>query len=61
MVVKHIMLSLPLLFAPLRALRDAGLDPAAAKVRDLTAQQLGTLHLGGREGLRVPTFKQFLE
>jgi hypothetical protein len=46
--------------APLAALRSAGVDTVAAAVRDVTLAQLLTLHLGGREGIQVPTLHAFL-
>jgi hypothetical protein len=46
----------------LAALRDQGfVDLKKVEVKDLSLAQLQSLNLAGREGIQVPTFKQFLE
>jgi len=52
----------PVIGPNVEAFKVAGVDPeAAATVQELTATQLTSLHLGGREGVHVPSLKEFLE
>lgn len=46
--------------ATIHSLANEGVDWQNATVQDLSLSQLQSLHLGGREGLRVPLFKEFL-
>lgn len=46
---------------PLCMLREQGIDVTTATVQDLTIEQLKMLHLGGRDGVHVPTFAEFLK
>lgn len=47
---------------PITALETTSGPPfQLTTVQDLTLAQLQSLHLGGREGLRVPTLRRFLE
>ena len=46
---------------PLSLLRQQGIDVRTATVQDITVEKLQTLHLGAREGTKVPTLAEFLE
>ncbi|GAB4820990.1 hypothetical protein N2152v2_008036 [Parachlorella kessleri] len=45
---------------PVQQLSQAGIDFELASIQDLTASQLQTLHIAGRQGLRVPLLRDFL-
>lgn len=45
----------------IKKLHDQGIELETCRIRDITYEQLSTLCLGGRKGLKVPTFTELLQ